>query len=180
MKIILLICGVCLSSYVTAEPSCPPPSGTDSPVYFAHPSDCSKFLTCHQGNLLEFSCPTGTLWNDNVKACDLPGNVFCSLQTTTTTEPTTTTTERTTTTTSVFQTTTTTVAAPTSTSSAPTGKCPDKPDPDHDVFLPHEDCTKYYICTWGGVPVEQSCPPHLHWNQQQSYCDYPSVAGCTV
>ncbi|XP_019545234.2 probable chitinase 10 [Aedes albopictus] len=146
MKFFLLTYVAYLAVYVAAEPSCPPESNNETVVYLPHPSDCSKFLSCHWGNLVELSCPNGTLWNDGIKACDLQANVNCTLEPATTT--------------------------------APVEKCPEQYNPDHQVYLPHEDCTKYYICSWGGVAIEQKCPPNLHWNQQLSYCDYPGLAGC--
>ncbi|XP_065087957.1 probable chitinase 10 [Ochlerotatus camptorhynchus] len=199
VQVILLALVACIATHSVAEPSCPPLGDTETVVYFPHPTDCSKFLTCHWGNLVELCCPSGTFWNDDIRACDLQGNVICTPQpepttaelttaepTTaepTTAEPTTaepTTAEPTTagpvTTTTELDTTTSTMAAP---PTHPSEQCPDSYDPNNEVFVPHADCTKYYICTWGGVAVEQKCPPNLHWNQNLSYCDYPAQAGCS-
>lgn len=45
-------------------------------------------------------------------------------------------------------------------------------------FTPHpKDCNKYYLCN-NGHPIEQSCPPSLHWNYNQNICDWPRNAKC--
>lgn len=52
-------------------------------------------------------------------------------------------------------------------------------DPNHQVYFPHADCAKYYICTYEGNKLEQNCPAGLHWSQKHSYCDRPELAECT-
>lgn len=45
-------------------------------------------------------------------------------------------------------------------------------------FAPHPtDCNKYYLCEHGR-PLEQSCPPSLHWNANGNICDWPRNAKC--
>lgn len=39
------------------------------------------------------------------------------------------------------------------------------------------DCNKYYLCD-NGRPLVQSCPPGLHWNNNQRNCDWPLSANC--
>lgn len=39
------------------------------------------------------------------------------------------------------------------------------------------DCNKYYLCD-NGRPLVQSCPPGLHWNNNQRNCDWPHSANC--
>lgn len=39
------------------------------------------------------------------------------------------------------------------------------------------DCNKYYLCD-NGRPIVQSCPPGLHWNNDQRNCDWPHSAKC--
>lgn len=45
-------------------------------------------------------------------------------------------------------------------------------------FTPNpKDCNKYYLCD-NGRPLEQFCPPSLHWNNNQKICDWPQNAKC--
>lgn len=138
-------------------PTCFPENGPEDAEYHPHPTDCSKFLTCNWGALIEQQCPSGTHWNDAIKSCDFSANVNCELHPASSTP------------------------SPSSTAAAASvaGKCPNEFDPSHGVFLPHVDCSKFYICTQQGA-VEQSCPSGLHWNQNVDVCDWPQVAGCTA
>ncbi|EAT41402.1 AAEL006953-PA [Aedes aegypti] len=57
--------------------------------------------------------------------------------------------------------------------------CPTKVDPQVTVHLPHPNsCSKFLTCV-GSNPVEQDCPAGLHWNNEQSFCDYPRASGCS-
>lgn len=45
-------------------------------------------------------------------------------------------------------------------------------------FAPYPpDCNKYYLCD-NSRPIVQSCPPGLHWNNEQRNCDWPHSAKC--
>eukprot|EP00106_Octopus_bimaculoides_P008415 XP_014775857.1 PREDICTED: balbiani ring protein 3-like isoform X2 [Octopus bimaculoides] len=66
-----------------------PPNACDSnrfsnKIYYnAHPSDCTKYVSCTQlssGNYLGvvMSCARGRFWNDKVLTCDYPWNVKCA------------------------------------------------------------------------------------------------------
>ncbi|RZC36625.1 CBM 14 domain containing protein [Asbolus verrucosus] len=54
--------------------------------------------------------------------------------------------------------------------------CPpvDGADP---VYIPHEDCTKFYECS-NGIPYLFDCPDELHFNPSKNVCDWPWRAGC--
>ena len=75
--------------------------------FYPHPTDCQKYFQCGHGTPYELTCPSGTLWNDELDYCDWPANVQCSSGSTnapsssasTNSLPTTTTAEATTTTT---------------------------------------------------------------------------------
>uniref|UniRef100_A0A6E8WBD7 Chitin-binding type-2 domain-containing protein n=1 Tax=Anopheles coluzzii TaxID=1518534 RepID=A0A6E8WBD7_ANOCL len=46
--------------------------------------------------------------------------------------------------------------------------------------LPHDsDCRKYLVCV-GRVAIEKVCPAGQHWNAKNNWCDFASVAGCTL
>lgn len=165
---------------MTPAGKCPDQYDSNHQVYLPH-ADCTKYYICSWGGIaIEQKCPANLNWNQQLSYCDYPQQAGCtSTSPATTPSPSTTSSSPSpTTTTTEFQTSTSTTEVP-STTVAPAGKCPDQYDPNHQVYLPHEDCTKYYICSWGGVAVEQKCPANLHWNQQLSYCDYPQQAGCT-
>lgn len=175
-----LLAGIAITS-AASDPLCPPTNDPENVIHYPHPTDCSKFLTCSWGNLIEQKCPQGHHWNDEQKYCDYPESANCQLEGSSTEAPQTPTwpptgAESTTTTERPFTTTRTTTERPTT--SEPAGKCPESYDPDNQVFFPHVDCGKYYVCRWDGVPIEMNCPVGLHWSQSKSQCDYPAQAGC--
>uniref|UniRef100_A0A182MLT0 Chitin-binding type-2 domain-containing protein n=1 Tax=Anopheles culicifacies TaxID=139723 RepID=A0A182MLT0_9DIPT len=55
-------------------------------------------------------------------------------------------------------------------------ECPAR-NPPQPVFLPHSDCTRYYVCETGRA-CEMICPPGLHFNVREWVCDYPYRACC--
>ena len=59
--------------------------------------------------------------------------------------------------------------------------CPEYADDDNPTFYPNpEDCSSYYKCDSGGVPVKLPCPPNQHWNTRINVCDSPSNVNCGV
>lgn len=52
--------------------SCPSSAG-----FFKDPANCAKFYQCANSFPYSMSCGSGLQWNDKVKACDWPSNVFC-------------------------------------------------------------------------------------------------------
>lgn len=152
-------------SKASAE-KCPEVFDPTDLIFYPHPTDCSKFYFCGHSGPVEKTCPPGLHWSSNANVCDWPALAGCGEASTEAPSSTV-----------VVSTTPTT---PTSTTAAtPTGKCPEVLDPNHTAFLPHADCSKFYVCTLDG-PVETKCPAGLHWNQQASICDWPNVAGCDV
>ncbi|CAH0718211.1 unnamed protein product, partial [Brenthis ino] len=59
-------------------------------------------------------------------------------------------------------------------------QCP--PEQEHDwsieKLLRHEDCNKFYKCTFG-VPVEMTCPNDLFFNLELWQCDWQHNVNCT-
>lgn len=42
-----------------------------------HPKDCSKFLMCVQGQLVEGQCPNGLYFDSVLQICNWPSEVDC-------------------------------------------------------------------------------------------------------
>lgn len=63
----------------TEEPvtECPLVDDITKPIHFPHPTDCSKFLKCLNGNTVEYNCPEGQYWNVEKNYCDYKENVEC-------------------------------------------------------------------------------------------------------
>lgn len=45
---------------------------------FPHPTDCARFLNCHNGGTFIQDCGPGTLFNGRLKVCDWPHNTDCA------------------------------------------------------------------------------------------------------
>ncbi|XP_055903295.1 probable chitinase 10 [Eupeodes corollae] len=46
-------------------------------------------------------------------------------------------------------------------------------------FLPHpNNCNAYFHCVADGEMTQQFCAGGLHWNRENSYCDWPATANC--
>ncbi|KAM3965487.1 insect intestinal mucin [Aphomia sociella] len=58
-------------------------------------------------------------------------------------------------------------------------ECPREQETDWNIelLLVHEDCDKFYKCTYG-VPVEQVCPPDLYFNTEYWQCDWQENVDC--
>lgn len=47
-------------------------------------------------------------------------------------------------------------------------------------FFPHEvSCSKYILC-YGGLAIERSCAPDLHWSATDEWCTTKAQAECTL
>ena len=53
---------------------CDDPNG-----FYADPGDCAKYYQCAHGTPYHYSCPAGTLWNQDRLYCDWVANVECEL-----------------------------------------------------------------------------------------------------
>ncbi|XP_053673055.1 peritrophin-1-like [Anopheles nili] len=150
MFLILGLALVVTADLSMADDRCPPVDDPlQPPVLLPYPSDCSKFLICSHGHAIVSKCPPGLHWNDAHKQCDYPSQAQCLPESETQNAP------------------------------EPSANCPEVYDPDHMVYVPHEqDCSRYYICDPFGVELEQQCPSGLHWNPLVNYCDFPELAQC--
>ncbi|GIY49226.1 hypothetical protein CEXT_303411 [Caerostris extrusa] len=120
------------------------------PKHFPHGIDCTLFYVCRNGKAILKQCPKNLHFNRHLSVCDYPENADCKKGI---------------------------VNEPEKIPKVGTnGQCPSQ-NPKHPVLLPHEDCTKFYICE-SGNPLVKSCQPGLHFNAKLNVCDYPNKAGC--
>ncbi|GIY90136.1 hypothetical protein CDAR_581411 [Caerostris darwini] len=118
--------------------------------HFPHDLDCTLFYVCRNGEAILKKCPKNLHFNRHVSVCDYPENADCKKGI---------------------------VKEPeTIPKVGANGQCPSQ-NPKHPVLLPHEDCTKFYICD-SGIPLVKSCQKGLHFNAKLNVCDYPDKAGC--
>ncbi|XP_001861005.2 probable chitinase 10 [Culex quinquefasciatus] len=151
----LIVLAACYCS--ASDLVCPEQFDPQNPTFLPH-ADCTKYYVCNWLTPLERSCPEGLHWNPQANYCDYPVQAGCVAGPVVTS---------------------TTPAVPTT--AKPVERCPEEFNPDHQPnYLPHEDCTKYYICSWGGAAIEQDCPAGLHWSQVNRYCDYPGQVECSA
>lgn len=61
------------------DPRCPPTNGDFGAVRLPHPTDCSRFLTCHFGSTIETNCPPNLHWSTNSNSCEPPERARCQL-----------------------------------------------------------------------------------------------------
>ncbi|XP_065088006.1 peritrophin-1-like [Ochlerotatus camptorhynchus] len=157
------------------HPTCPPQNGPGEAIHLQHPADCAKFVTCDWGVEVVRDCAPGTLWNDAVKTCDHTRNVKCNTETTIMpTSPTRSFRTRP----PIVRTTVTSTTTPT-THQLTNGGCPSVVDRNNPVFLPHLDCTRFYVCTLKG-PVEFRCNEGFHWSIKTNHCERPWQAWCVT
>ncbi|KAB7504487.1 putative chitinase 3 [Armadillidium nasatum] len=56
-----------------------PGSPCSSNIPTPHPTDCSKFYRCVQGQIKETTCAPGLNWNNKAQYCDWPNNAQCDI-----------------------------------------------------------------------------------------------------
>ncbi|EDS30452.1 conserved hypothetical protein [Culex quinquefasciatus] len=157
------------------DPRCPRFDTGDSAVLVPHP-DCGKFYKCALGKACEYNCPANLHFNPILLTCDYP-HVACCSRDVACTGPT------------------------TQGSNQPSGgsgmyppigditsarpgcvvdsRCSSSEalNSEKPLVLKHSSCEKFYMCS-GGEACEVDCPPGLHFNAQQSRCDYQDAACC--
>lgn len=161
MKFVILCVSALLVGLTSAQSGqrdnrCPVNESPLSPTHLAHPSDCTKFYKCSQGNAFELSCPNGQHWNRGYSYCDSIERAHCTANNQQ--QP---------------QWPPSTVLHPSYLS------CPQY-DAAQPIFFPHHlSCESFYQCR-NGRAVYLTCPEGYHWNVAQSYCDEPSKANCRL
>ncbi|XP_023932315.1 uncharacterized protein PB18E9.04c, partial [Lingula anatina] len=132
---------------------------------FPHPSgDCTKYLICAAGSLLDQNCITGLNFDPNTHGCVWPNQYACPTTTTTTTTAAPYTGTGSTTPRSVIPTT----PGVTSTTTCTHGQS---------YVHPSGDCNRYLSCA-NGILLEQSCGAGLFFRPDDSGCVWPSDYTC--
>ncbi|XP_062549912.1 uncharacterized protein LOC134214590 [Armigeres subalbatus] len=118
------------------------------PVYLVH-ADISKYYMCTPSELLEFSCESRCSFNTRTKRCECLKNAenYPIIQ------------NRPVQGSSIFK------------------ECPATIDPNNPIFMPHENCTKFIVCTAKG-PMVTNCNDGFHWSVVTNRCERPWDAGC--
>ncbi|XP_049299239.1 probable endochitinase [Anopheles funestus] len=70
--------------HIPNHPNCPDVQGP-IPVYFVHPTNCSRFYECKDKTAWELECSAGLHFNTKINVCDYPENAQCESQSTHTT-----------------------------------------------------------------------------------------------
>lgn len=117
---------------------------------FSHPSDCSKFLNCANGQTFVQDCGPGTLFNPVSKVCDFPHKVKC--------QPT-----------DGYQS-----GTHTNQHGQNVVQCPKQGS----GLYPHPTvCSKFLNCANGQTYI-QDCGPGTVFNPKLKVCDYPYNVDC--
>ncbi|XP_063979939.1 uncharacterized protein LOC135163964 [Diachasmimorpha longicaudata] len=149
----------CSGSPSAAQPSPAPakaiatecPTGdSGSPVRIAHPTNCTLYYKCVEGEKISKSCEPGLHFNPGQQVCDWPESAGCIAR-----EP---------------------APLPPVTSTIPTSS--DCPQDSNRTLIPHEiSCSMFYICDKGQKKLA-SCVPGLEFNPNLRICDAPGSSGC--
>lgn len=116
--------------------------------YQAHPNDCEQYLQCLHGTYGARTCSPGLHWNRIDGACDWPRKAGC-------------------------------VSFDDTQIDEVGGPCNAGDHEDNQgLYVSHpNDCGKYLQCLHGAFG-ERTCPYGLHWNPEETACDWPVKAQC--
>lgn len=148
MKLFMLL--VLIYTSRSTDAICQDASTSGGTTHFPHPTNCAKFVVCNWGQPTVHDCPAGTLWNDFVKTCDHARNVKCRRP--------------------LVHNTAVVVG------NHRNPNCPRVIDLHRPVYVPHHDCTKFYLCTAAG-PREMACDSGYNWNKNTKRCEWPGSTG---
>lgn len=163
VKILPLICTLALvkgAVRASNHPSqavaiCAAP-GSDS-VLVAH-EDCSKFYKCWQGIPVALDCPKPLVYNSEKEWCDWPWNVNCNRENIEEEDH----------------------GTGSSGNEGDYTKNAEKicaKEGSHGVVLPHEVCSKYYMCGLG-KPFAYDCISFMVYNIEHNACEWPQNVDC--
>ncbi|XP_015125196.1 mucin-2-like [Diachasma alloeum] len=117
----------------------------------AHPTDCTLYYKCVEGEKKSKSCSAGLHFNPRQQLCDWPESAGCTVKEETT-------------------------PLPPVTSTTP--KSSDCPQDSNRTLIPHEtSCSMFYICDRGQKKLA-NCVPGLEFNPNLRVCDSPGFSGC--
>lgn len=142
---------------VSEKPKCPP-SGT---IRLPHPTKCTLYYVCQDGESTIRACPDGLHFNKYIEQCDWP-ETECFAASRPETQP------------SVPE----DEDEDEDNATGCVGTCP-IPDPmDRTIHLPYRgDCTKFCKCS-NGTPFVMPCPAGLHYDAKEFVCNWPRIAKC--
>lgn len=132
-----------------ANYKCPSSTGI-----FDYPGCCRLLIICDHHKPHVFFCPSILHFSPRTNGCDYPGLLGCSSKYPVDT--------------SVTTTTTTTLPPPVI---GPAEICK------RDDYYPHQNCSRFYHCSHGKAYLN-ICPANLHWNVENTTCDYQCNAKC--
>ncbi|XP_053668813.1 mucin-2-like [Anopheles marshallii] len=139
-------------SICAADPRCPVFDNPFDPTVLRHPTDCSLFYKCDNGQACQLPCPPGQHFRQDTPttgSCDWPDRACCN--------PT-------------FCTATTTACRPDS-------RCPLFDDPNNPLLLRHTtSCERFYKCA-SGQACDLPCL-HGHFSEALQRCERPEIACC--
>ncbi|EDW70965.1 uncharacterized protein Dvir_GJ11255, isoform A [Drosophila virilis] len=140
-------------------PSTPIPdcSSLQNGVYLRHPNSCSKFYVCANGRAIARECPKGLYIDTEIKYCDFPSRVACSLDAPQIPNRAQ----------GLANIAATTLGEP---------DCRDKVD--GTTLRDAKQCNKYYICV-KGTPATHFCAPGKWFDLNRRVCDPKRLVECS-
>ncbi|KAK6618323.1 hypothetical protein RUM44_002775 [Polyplax serrata] len=139
------------SPAVTTTTMVPPSTSCVNGAYYPVPGFCNLFNICVNDHLVTQTCAHGLHWNQQQQICDWSDNVPCKSNI------------------NKFGNDIDTVDIDLNLLSQPCqeGMYSNYPG----------SCTQYMVCMWGTYAMF-SCPPDLHWNNEEKICDWPHRVNC--
>ncbi|KAJ6636602.1 Peritrophin-1 [Pseudolycoriella hygida] len=148
---LILICFayVVIGQYQVDDPCEVGDHENNTGLYRPHPNDCEKYLQCLHGRFGERSCSPGTHWNSLEEACDWPAKAGCL----------------------TFD--------DLEQRNEVGGPCYVGDHEDNEgLYVAHPtECGMFLQCLHGRFGARE-CPEGLHWNSEETACDWPQKANC--
>ncbi|XP_068083786.1 chondroitin proteoglycan 2-like [Anabrus simplex] len=132
-----------------ADPRCPT-ENEGNVTLLPHPTNCSLYLECVNGNITIMQCPPGLEFNPNLLVCDFDWESGCKSED---------------------------YLAVAVSESRADSRCPAENE-GNVTLLPHPtNCSLYLECVNGNITIMQ-CPPGLEFNPNLLVCDFDWESGC--